>query len=203
LDTENGSISRTVLSSEGDTALRRCMRVAAELDRGQPRTLLPLIVRSPLAATVDCVSICENFVHGRVRSIIDRHVDGMNDIVLATMYKQAKSIDSSWTSVRDAAKNYLGFDLFSLEEYPPFAGLIEVRNAALHGGGALTAQQRKREDETVRKIKRAGFDLRGIEIDPPGGSALPVARMCGRMITAVDFKTWSPGGGLVSVVPVS
>ncbi|MFD1648475.1 hypothetical protein ACFSF1_01985 [Pseudonocardia alaniniphila] len=134
-----------------------------------------------------------------MRYIIERHVDQLSDIMLAALYKQGKPVDSSWASVRDAAKNYLRFDIYSLGEYLPFAGLIEVRNAALHGGGSLTAQQRKREQDTVRKIRQAGFGLRGYEIVSPPGSALSVARMCGRMIAAIDSKTWSPGGGLVSV----
>ena len=193
--------SGSVLSEEADAAYRQCMRVAAQLEQSQHDLITASMTPSRLTATVDCVSICENFIHSRVREIADRHVENVNDPMLLVLYRQSKPIDSSWQSVRDTGRSYLKFDLYAISEWATFAGLIEVRNAALHGAGSLTRQQLKKEEEVIRKISAAGFGIHSREVVPGDATPLDVAKRCGAMILAVDELTWSTGLGLAAFSP--
>jgi hypothetical protein len=179
------------------------MRIVARprIDIGAAALAVDPRVVEILRATVDCVSAVEHFTHARVRNIVDLHVEGLNDRVASNMYKKAKDIDSSWQSVRDAAREYLDFDIGKIVDSRRFFGFVDVRNAVMHGNGSLTKLQQRQGAEISQRIDAAGFSLIGLKIAPVAATALGVATSCRAFIIAIDNATWSSSEGLAKVLP--
>lgn len=183
-----------VLSGFADNTCRSLMAVCSDFEKqtyvassagwtASGQRVLDYIVR--------CVGVTEFFVFSRVLAVVDEHVAQSDNRMLSALYKQqASKIDSSWQSVVGAARDYLEIDLATIESYDRIMAYIEVRNAAMHGNGALTRRQ-ARDVGVLKKLDSIGVRVRQGLLEMEAEILPRAARDCRSFVVGVDGSTWT------------
>jgi hypothetical protein len=186
--------SPAVLSEFADSTCRSLMAVCSDFERRAIRDeswpggsggsgVLDSIVR--------CVGATEFFVFSRVPTLVDKHVNESANRMLSALYKQqASKMDSSWKSTVSAARDYLGIDIAAISPYDRVMAYVEVRNAAMHGNGALTKRQ-VRDAGVLGKLHSIGVNVRQGQLEVLPENLPRAARDCRALVVGVDGKTWS------------
>lgn len=129
-------------------------RHAASLD---PLSSSEDIERARALALGAMISVCEDYCQAVLTEFVEDGV-GANetgkhlwDEVLARVFLSWDAHLSMWAR--------WGVEVFKSPAYKGFAGLIEARNAAVHGLGALTRVQRRKEAKVAAAIESSGLKV--------------------------------------------
>ncbi|MFG2800287.1 hypothetical protein [Streptomyces pseudovenezuelae] len=139
------------------------------------------------------VSQGESFTFGRIRNAVESHVAASGSPMLLQLYeKNRNSLDSTWDSALSALRDWLSVDLRGVTSWERVKFLIELRNAAAHGGGRFTERQRKnlQQFEKIKKeIRNMGYEVKGGRIIVFRGAIRKEARSLCAFIQEVDDLT--------------
>ena len=197
------------ISEKAENACRSIMRVCADWEPlaraidARDGTMLPGIHPEDYLSpreSVQCLSYLarmvtesESFTFGRIRQKIETHVQSVGSPMLSQLYEKNRNpLDSTWDNALNASRDWLSIDVRKVAGWGRMKTLIELRNAAAHGGGYFTERQKKNPqqlEKTRKDLKAAGYGVQNFQIIAFRGAVRSEARnMCG-FINEVDDLT--------------
>lgn len=150
-----------------ERALRRMNLILADARRHagmlDDRTSEDDIARARALALGAMVSVCEEYCQAALSEFVEVGVGGNEtgrqlwDEVLGRLFLSWEAHLGMWAR--------WGVEVFKAPQYKEFAGLIDARNAAVHGLGALTRVQLRKEAKVVAAIQASGLTVSGGRIE--------------------------------------
>lgn len=197
------------ISEMAENACRSVMRVCADWESvarsidSKDRITLPQISPEDYLTpreSMQCLSYLarmvtesESFTFARIRQRIEAHVQTVSSPMLSQLYEKSRNaLDSTWDNALNAARDWLSIDVRNAAHWIRMKTLIELRNAAAHGGGSFTERQRKNQqqlDKIKKDMKIAGYEVQNFQIIAFRGAVRCEARNICSFINEVDELT--------------
>jgi hypothetical protein len=130
------------------------------------------------------VSVCEDYCQAALSEFVEFGV-GSNETGRQLWDEVLSRVFLSWEAHLGMWARW-GVEVFKASPYKEFAGLIDARNAAVHGLGALTRVQRRKEGKVVAAIQASGLTVIGGRIELTDDSLSECRRRSAGFIRYLD-----------------
>jgi hypothetical protein len=175
-------------------AVRVEARSAVPLGEARPRILAGRFgVNDPAelrrhSLVVRSVSITEAYIDGLFSELMEEQVPNPSDFLLRIMAKIEDIATTDWAKRHEHYSELYELQLTACTTWPLVDAAIDIRNAILHGLGALTARLRRKRG-LMQAVHPLGASVGGGRIHLSEESPRRVSNACRELILDLDDRT--------------